>query len=596
MSTRPLRTPPLARDRAAALVLLTVAAALGCDDAPPPATTDGGSRPVDMAPAPRDAGGATPDVALPPGDTAPPPPASPDAAAGPDGSAPTEGGAAAASDPTAGIAVAAIAWGPCPDDMDPDQTDVDDCARLPVPLDYSKPDGEKIEILVGRVRAKDPARRIGSLFANPGGPGEPGVTDGFLSSLADNLSPEIQARFDLVSWDPRGVPASAAVDCMAMPSLIEIDRGHDLSPTTTQKEVLTAAYRTWVDSCKAKSKLLPFVSTAATVSDLEILRRAVGDAKLTYLGFSYGTSIGAHYLLRYPERVRALVLDGVDSVWADAVEETDQDVAFEAALNAFFEWCGRASEQDCPFARENPDRAAAYDALVAAIKANPVPAPRFPGQVVTANLLPWSVAFYLYAEGAWPYLGAALERARMGVGNRLFEAAELFQGPPGPGQDPFIAILCGDTDPLTAAQVDAYAQKVARSRIALPYGRMSCVGWPVSNLTPQPGPVPAAIPPVVLIGSTGDPATPYKWATTAAARLPGSTLITAVAYDHTYYGYGAPCIDGPVDAYLLEGKVPPAGIRCEFPDPVMVPEPNPTDSGLQALARQRPWRRPPPRR
>jgi pimeloyl-ACP methyl ester carboxylesterase len=586
-------TPKAARHRIAALVLLTVATALGCDDdAPPTMTVDGGSGPADMAPAPRDSGSTpSPDAPAATSDVPSAPPGEPDAGGGPA----VDGGAMAAKDPTAGIAVAPITWGPCPDDMDPDQTDLDDCARLAVPLDYSKPDGEKIEILVGRARATDPARRIGSLFANPGGPGEPGVTEGFLSAMADNLSDEIRARFDLVSWDPRGVPASAAIDCMAMPTLPEIDRTYDQSSATTQKEELAAAYRKWVDSCKANSKLLPFVGTAATVSDLEILRRAVGDPKLTYLGFSYGTSIGAHYLLRYPDRVRALVLDGMDSVWIDETQETDQDEAFEAALNAFFAWCAQASEQDCPFGRENPDRAAAYDALVASMKASPVPAPRFPGESVTANMLPWAVAFYLYGEGAWPYLGAALERARMGVGNRLFEAFQLMQGPPGPGQDPFISILCGDSDPMTAAGVDAYAQKVARLRITAPYGRLACVGWPVANLTPRPAAVPA-IPPVVIIGSTGDPATPYKWATTAAARLPGSTLITAVAYDHTYYGFGAPCIDGPVNAYLLEGTVPPAGIRCEFPDPVMVPEPPQPDRGLKALTLERPWRRPPARR
>jgi pimeloyl-ACP methyl ester carboxylesterase len=550
---------------------------------------DAGSGPRDTA-SPGSEAGVTPADAGPPNDLATPLPPAP----GPDS------GVVAAVDPTAAVAVTPIVWGTCPDDMDPEQTDLDDCARLKVPLDYARPDGEQIELLVARMRASDPGRRIGTLFANPGGPGEPGVSGDFLSALADGLSTEIRARFDVVSWDPRGVAASTAVDCMAMPSLPEIQRSHDLSAGTTQKDALTAAYRGWVESCKAKSKLLPFVGTSATVFDLELLRRAVGDAKLTFVGFSYGTRIGLHYLLRFPERVRALVLDAVDAVWPEHFQETDQDQAFDVALNAFFEWCGRASEVDCPFARENPDRAAAFDALVAAIKVNPVPAPRFPGQSVTATLLPWSVAFYLYGEGGWPYLGAALERARMGVGNRLFEAAELYLGPIGPAQDAANAIDCGDRDPVTAAMVEAHAQKVASSRIAVPYDRMSCVGWPVANLTPRPGPVPATIPPVVLVGSTGDPAAPYSWATAAAGKLPGSTLITAVAYDHTSYGYGVPCIDGPVDAYLLQGTIPAAGIRCEFPDPVMEP-PMPmtmmsAGSRLEASAARYPARRPVRRR
>ena len=208
-------------------------------------------------------------------------------------------------DPTAAIAVAPITWGTCPDDINPELPDLDDCARVKVPLDYARPDGEQIELFVARVRASNPARRIGSLFFNPGGPGEPGASDGTLINQAEDASEEIRARFDLVSWDPRGVPASNAVDCQAMPSLVEIDKLFDLTETT-QKEALTAAYKTWVDTCKANGKLLPVAGYDSTVSDLEILRRAVGDARLSFVGFSYGTTIGLQYLMRYPDRVRAM--------------------------------------------------------------------------------------------------------------------------------------------------------------------------------------------------------------------------------------------------------------------------------------------------
>jgi pimeloyl-ACP methyl ester carboxylesterase len=569
--------------RAATVVWMAVAL-LGCgEDAPPPMSAiDAGSGGTGG----RDGGstgsgggtGAVADAAAPASD-APAPPAT-DAGSSDSPSAGADGGSTAGIDPTASIAVAPIAWGPCPDDMDPELLDMDNCARVKVPLDYAKPDGEQIELLVGRFRATDPARRIGSLFFNPGGPGEPGVSDGVLSDQAVQAKADIRARFDLVSWDPRGVAASAAVDCKAMPSLPDIERTYDVTSETTQKDALTAAYKTWMEACKSNSKMLPFVGTDATVSDLEILRRAVGDAKLNFVGFSYGTAIGLHYLMRYPDRVRAMALDGVDDFWNEDVQHTDQDVAFEAALKAFFEWCNRASAVDCPFAREIPDKAAAYDALVAAVKAMPVPTPAYPGKSLTANLLPWALSDTLYAEEAWPFLGGALERARMGVGNRLYSAAEGHLGDSGPGEDPHVAIACGDGDPVTAAMVDEYARKVAGFKTALPYAAMACVGWPVANLTRKaPAAVPP-IPPVVLIGSTGDPATPYKWATSAAAKLPGSTLITAVAYDHTYYGYGAACIDTPVNAYLLDLTIPAAGIRCEFPDPTAEAAP----PGTAALA------------
>jgi pimeloyl-ACP methyl ester carboxylesterase len=582
---------PSAAGRAATLVWMAVAI-LGCGDDPPAPMTavDAGRGPVDAASAGRDGGtGPIADASSPATDVAAPPTTD---AAGPVTPTPTpgapDGGAVAAQDPTAAIVVAPITWGTCPDDMDPELPDLNDCARVKVPLDYAKPDGEQIEILVGRLRATDPARRIGSLFLTFGGPG---ISFGDLASDSEDLSDEIRARFDLVSWDQRGSGASAAVDCKAMPSLPELVRTYDLSPGTTQKDALTAAYAAWVESCKANGRQVPFVGTSASVSDLEILRRAVGDPKLTFVGFSHATKIGLHYLLRYPERVRAMALDGVHAVWPEDAQDDDEAQGFEAALNAFFEWCARASEVDCPFGRENPNRAAAFDALAAAIKLNPVPAPRFPGQFVTTTRLPWAVSAFLFEEFSWPYLGAALERARMAVGNRLWETAENYFGPPGSGEDPFNAMICGDGNPWTAARVDALAAKVTMSRIAVPYERMTCVGWPVANLTPPPGPVPAQVPPVVMIANTGDPVTPYKWTTAAAARLPGSTVITAVAFDHTYYAAGEDCIDLPVDAYLLDLKVPAAGIRCEFPDPIVQPEKTPPDRGTAALATKRPSRR-----
>lgn len=569
--TRLLWATRSAGQGAAVLWLLMAGPLTGCgDEAPPPpaGAIDSGGGPRDAGSTPGSGGGASPDAVTPlPDATAATPPGSAPVAvpdAGP-GSAATP-----TANPTGAVAIAPITWGPCPDDMDPELPDVDECGRLKVPLDYTKPAGETIEILVGRIRAKDPARRIGSLFVAAGSPAADGVTGGFLSDMGENLADEILARFDVLSWDPRGVGASGAVDCKGMPSLSEIERTFDLTPQTTQKDALTSAYQRWVEACKANSKMLPHLGVAAAVSDLEILRRALGDEKLTIVAFSYGTNIGLHYLLRYPDRVRAMALDAPYAIWPEDASVIDPDDGFENALKGFFEWCGRASAVDCPFARQNPDRAAAYDELVAAIKTNPLPAPEFPGQLVTAHLLRWSVRAYLYEEAGWPYLGAALEQARMGVGNNLWETVDSFLAP-GPGSDAYHAITCADVDPRTAAQVDALAQRMAGGRLALPYRRMSCVGWPVSSLTARPTTVPA-IPPVVLIGSTGDPRTPYAWATATAARLPGSTLITAVAYDHTYYAFDEPCIDAPVNAYLLEGTMPPAGIRCEFPDPVIEPK------------------------
>ena len=541
---------------------------------------------------PVDGGGGSPDRPAAVIDVATPAEDVP-SAAGPEGGSPSPadaGATVATTDPTAGIAVAAITWGTCPDDMDPELLNLDDCARVKVPLDYGQPSGEQLELVVARLRALDPARRIGSLLIVPGGPGLGAVTEGDLAYWAADFSPEIRARFDLVSWDPRGNPTSPAIDCKATPSLPEIDLTYDLSPQTTQKEALVAAYRGWVESCKTNNpKLLPFIGTDATVSDLEILRRAVGDAKLTLIGFSYGTTVGLHYLLRYPERVRTMVLESVEDVWAPSVTSIDSDLEYEAALEAFFEWCGRAAAVDCPFDLDNPNKAAAYDALVETIRVTPVAAPRFPGKSVNVAMMRWGVGWYLDQEFSWPYLGAALERARMGVGNRLYEASVLAVGEPGPVEDPSISITCGDGDPVTVSQLDEMAAKLAKTRIAVPYAVTACVGWPVANLLRKPAAVPPQIPPVVLLAGTG-----HKWATSVAARLPGSTVLTTVAYNHGLYLNDDACIDGPVDAYLLEGKIPAEGIRCERPDPTAPPEglfSATRNDGLEALAPERPFRR-----
>ena len=498
----------------------------------------------------------------------------------------TDGGVSA--DPTAGIVVAPIVWGACPP-----MSDLDDCARVRVPLDYARPTGPQIELLVARKRATDPARRIGSLFMNPGGPGGSAVAGGFLAAVGEVMSPEIRARFDLVAWDPRGVPGSPAVDCKAMPPLNAIQKTYDLSTNTPQKDALRAAYSRYVDQCKMNDKLLPqqllpHVGTADTVSDLELLRRAVGDAKLTYLGFSYGTNIGLRYLLRYPERARALVLDGVDGIWTEDVKDTDQDFAFEGALVAFLDWCGKARSADCPFARGTASRLAAFDALAASIKATPLRTD-VRGQMFTYPLLTWAVGSMLYAQQLWPDLGAALEAGRRGNGTQLYQAALDYLGPDGPEMDPFNAIGCGDIDPITNEKVEALAVQLKDARLGLAYSRLGCVGWPVANLTPKPGAFGAGVPPVLLMGSTGDPATPYTWAESAAARVPGSRLLTTVSYTHTSYLFGLECVDKAVDAYLLETTLPAAGLRCTSPEPRAMPP------GTQPFINQRAWVRPPRR-
>jgi hypothetical protein len=185
-------------------------------------------------------------------------------------------------------------------------------------------------------------------------------------------------------------------------------------------------------------------------------------------------------------------------------------------------------------------------------------------------LLKWGVGNFLYSQESWPALGAALEAARTGSGTRMLSAA--LQYLEGPLQDPFYAINCGDGPVTTVADIDAYAGALRAARIALPYASLACVGWPVHDLSPSPPLPPGPLPPIVLVASLGDPATPYRWGVAVKNRLgAAATLITSEAFSHTSFAKGDDCIDAPVAAYLLAGTLPAPAIRCPAPAPLLAP-------------------------
>src|SRR5438309_1131764 len=243
-----------------------------------------------------------------------------------------------------------------------------ECGRLSVPLDFRRPNGRRITLALARLPAA--RKRIGVLFTNPGGPGGSGVE--FLRSAADVFPEEIRASFDLVSWDPRGVGASAPVRCVDnLDPFYAVDRDPQTPAAVAQN---VAATRTFVDACRRNSgDLLPYVSTAATARDLDAIRAAIGDEKITYVGFSYGSLVGAVYAGFFPQHIRAMVLDGaIDPARSYADSSLDQANSFDDDLTAFFVHC-RATPSTCGFARGG-DPAAAYDNLARAIAAEPEPA------------------------------------------------------------------------------------------------------------------------------------------------------------------------------------------------------------------------------
>jgi pimeloyl-ACP methyl ester carboxylesterase len=422
------------------------------------------------------------------------------------------------------------------------------CATLAVPLDYADLAGPWIHLAVARHPASDPAERIGSLFINPGGPGASGIAD--LPEELDVLTPELIDRFDIVEWDPRGVGQSDPVRCIASSSGSS-DENVDPVPTTAEQEdQLIAADREFAAGCERGSgRLLDFVGTASSARDLDMLREAVGDTRLTYLGHSYGTYLGAIYAELFPARVRAMVLDGaIDPSLSIEQMALAQDKAMVSALNLFISWC--EGSRACYWRPAGNPTAA----LVAEAERS--------GSDVVYN----GVLDAMYATSRWPSLGAALAEAQGGDVNGLVRLGTSYStGGGGTSGDANEAIQCVDHPvPRDLALFPAYAARAASiAPFFGPYfawGALGCAVWPAPpTLSPHPVSDLGA-PPVLVTGATGDPATPYAWAVSLARQMHG-VLLTWDGVDHVAYYYSA-CVRAIDQSYLVEGALPAAGTVC----------------------------------
>lgn len=442
------------------------------------------------------------------------------------------------------------------------------CGKLAVPLDYEQPAGKTVELFVVRVhsKAQRAADRIGSLVVNPGGPGGSGVN--LAAGLAGSLSDQVLDRFDLVGFDPRGVGLSAPVQCIS-------DKQKD-QLSAANPDVRTAAGRTQartqsaavVRSCVAKyGSALGHYNTEETAHDMDLLRQAVGDSKLTYLGYSYGTRLGAAYAHEFPTHIRAAVLDGaLDPVADELTTDERQTKAFEDAFDQFAADCVKR-----PACADLGDPRTAVEALVAAADKNPIHSSRKgETRVATGGIVTIGVLQALYDQSQWPALGNALIAARRGDSAQIFAMSDAYlERDPATGHytnilDANLAVNCNDstlqiTDSLVATEA---AKWIARYPI---FGHnaaaslYSCQAWPRSGHSLPPASAPGA-PPILVLGTLHDPATPYA-ATGVLARALGTGVV--LSWDgegHTAYPK-TPCVTGKVDNYLITAKVP-AGNSC----------------------------------
>lgn len=460
----------------------------------------------------------------------------------------------------AATATAPPSWSPCAQGFS--------CATLSVPLDEDQPAAGEVDLALTRLPAADPASRIGSLVVNPGGPGVSAVDH--LQAAWQTVPETVRARFDLVAFDPRGVGHSAPVRCG---TTAELDRWFALDPSPDDARELDALERgseALTAGCARRSgKLLPHVSTADAAADLDRVREAVGDERLTYLGWSYGTSLGVAYLDRFPTRVRAMVLDAAldpTLTWDRLLE--GQARGFDAALSAFLADCDAAP---CAF-REQVDGElpVAFDRLAARVERDPLPAGG--GRAVGPGELTLAVGAALYSrEHGWPALGQALADAERGDGSLLLALHDSYlqRGPDGYSNlsEANLAVNCLDRPwPRDTAAYLALAERVARDAprfgAAIALSGLPCGDWPVPP-TGAPRSVDGqGAPPVVVVGTTGDPATPYEWSVALAEQLDRAVLLTVRGDGHTAYSADAgACLRERVDAYLVSGRVPDA-VTC----------------------------------
>jgi pimeloyl-ACP methyl ester carboxylesterase len=448
-----------------------------------------------------------------------------------------------------------------------------ECATLKAPLDYDRPGEGDIRLAVARKKATGPGKRLGSLLVNPGGPG--GSAIGYLQQYAGIGYPAgVRARYDMVAVDPRGVARSEPVKCLDGREMDTYTQTDVTPDDQRETDGLVDAYKKFAEGCGAQSaRLLRHVSTVEAARDMDVLRAALGDRRLTYVGASYGTFLGATYAGLYPERVGRLVLDGaMDPSLPARSLNLDQTAGFETAFRSFAKDCVR--QPDCPLGSEAGEAGNNLKAFFEKADAQPLPTGGADGRRLTESLATTGVIAAMYDESAWGQLREALTSAiKQNDGSGLLVLSDSYYERDAEGRYSNLmfanaAVNCldlpaafGNPDEVRKA-LPAFEKASPVFGEGLAWASLNCAYWPVAP-TGEPHRIEAkGAAPIVVVGTTRDPATPYRWAQSLSRQLSSGRLLSYRGDGHTAYGRGSACIDSTINAYLLGGTPPTDGKRC----------------------------------
>lgn len=452
-----------------------------------------------------------------------------------------------------------VSWVDCGDGFE--------CAEVTVPVDWAEPSGETLALAVKRLPAK--GEKIGSLLINPGGPGVSGVE--FADSARSVFGKDVQKSFDIVGWDPRGIEGSAPVDCLDDVQLEEYLSSESSPDTPAEETAAVASMEEFARACEDNTgAILEHVDTISTVKDIDVLRAVVGDERLSYYGGSYGTFLGAWYAELFPWRVGRLVLDGaVDPSLTMEEYSVGQAEGFQRGLLGYMEDCRKDSE--CPLKGDDDQMMATLAQLIAQTDEHPLQTDD-PDRPLTQALFVTGFAMALYSDQLWDTLDEALGEALQGDGATFLMLADYYNeredsGKYGQVMAANMAIYCldhgvdADIDKISAF-ADDLGEQYPPFGETLGWGILGCAVWPIAPVL-QPQELAAeGADPILVVGTTGDPATPYEWAQALADQLSSGVLLTWEGEGHTAYGRAGDCIDDAVETYLLTGTAPEAGTVC----------------------------------